>query len=291
VRTVCIMINRRRDADCQQAARLAAILAAHGLNVLCMPEDAERLALPHFIPNVHQADVALVLGGDGTLLHAARFFAPLGIPLLGVNIGTLGFMSEIAPDDFEQALERLVCGDYRIEKRAMLRGVLVRGGKETVEPVFALNEIGLFRAFDGGVVRIGVVCDGADVDTYPCDGMMVSTPTGSTGYSLSAGGPIVHPAVDCFVLVPVCAHSLYARPFVVGGSATIDLVPAARVHEYRVIYDEKAVAFPTEEGIALRICRAPFDAEFIRLNHLNYFLQLRMKLSEWNTPARKDERE
>jgi NAD+ kinase len=285
------MTNHNRDVDHLNAKRLTAHLTSLGVELFCMEEDAGVLNLPCFSPHEHHVDFAVILGGDGTLLHAARYFAPLSIPLLGINMGRLGFMSEIQPEDAPDALNLVLNGEYRVEHRAMLKGTVFCKGEATGEPLFALNEIGLFRSFEGGVTHILVDCNGVFADGYACDGVMVSTPTGSTGYALSAGAPIVQPTVDCLLIVPVCAHSLYARPMVVEGGAKVGMRTQNARDCCKVMADDSVVRFPPGLDAELVIERAPFDAKFIRLNDTNYFKQLRKKLIEWNTPDRKDERE
>ncbi len=290
MRSVCIMANKHGHSVDKQIKRMIGLLADKDIHPYCMPEDDALFGLDGFSPDIHKADFAVVLGGDGTLLHAARFFSGLNIPVLGVNLGTLGFLSEILPEDMEMALERILLGQYRIERRIMLHGALQKNNVSSGE-ILALNEIGLFRDIEGGVVRIAVYSDGVFVGIYSCDGMMVSTPTGSTAYSLSAGGPIVEPSVHCLLLVPVCAHSLYARPIVLPENAKVELVVYGNRDSCKVLADDQKHASDVRQNEKLLVRRASHDAQFIRLNQWNYFEQLRKKLAEWNTPQWEDHRE
>ena len=274
--------------DTDQIGRFVNTLANHDVRSYCMPEDQALLHLEPFQPHIHAVDFALVLGGDGTLLRAARSFASLDIPILGVNLGRLGFMSEIQPEDIEQAIQRILLGEFRIERRAMLQGSLLHGDTLIGTPLIALNEIGLYRNIDGGVVRIRAYCNGNHVATYACDGVMVSTPTGSTGYALSTGGPIVEPTVDCLLLVPVCAHSLYARPIVIPANATVELMSNGARDICKLMADDQKYPDKVQYGTVLKIQRACYDAKFIRLDQLSFFEQLQKKMAEWNTPEGED---
>ena len=291
MRSVCIMANVQDHLAENQIERMIQTLTANGFHPYCMPECSFSFGLQTYQPNIHSADFAVVFGGDGTLLAAARCFGALDIPILGINLGTLGFLSEIQPEDFEDSLQRIKSNEYHIERRAMLKGTLDKADKPSENPILALNEIGLFRDIDGGVVRISVYSDGVFVGTYSCDGVMVSTPTGSTAYSLSAGGPIVEPSVDCLLLIPVCAHSLYARPIVLPACAKVELAVYGRRDSCKVLADDLKFASEIRYAGRLTVSKANQDAQFIRLTQRNYFEQLRAKLAEWNTPQWEDQRE
>ena len=288
MQTACIVTNRYRDADLRHTQRLLQLLHAHGIQVYCMEETAQRLHTPALTVDNAQVDMAFVLGGDGTLLNASRIFAKRGIPLVGINLGTLGFLTEVQTDVMDQAIGRIVSGDYTMEERTMLQAQLQHTEQsERAHTVTALNEIGLFRRLESGVIRIDVRCNGAFVGNYACDGVMVSTSTGSTGYSLSAGGPIMDPLLDCLLIVPVCAHSLYARPIVVPGDCEIELTAPRVRGECKVMADDLK-HLNIEPGARLRIKRAPYKAQFVRLTSLDFYGQLRMKLAEWNNTEAKE---
>ncbi len=291
MRSVCIMANAQSHLAEKQIKRMIDSLAENGFHSYCMPECASHFDLKIFQPNIHSVDFAVVFGGDGTLLQAARCFSVLDIPILGINLGTLGFLSEIQPEDFEQSLNQIKSGQYRIEHRTMLKGMLNEKDKPLQDDILGLNEVGLFRDIDGGVVRISVYSDGVFVGTYSCDGVMVSTPTGSTAYSLSAGGPIVEPSVDCLLLIPVCAHSLYARPIVLPANAKVEMAVYGRRDSCKVLADDYKFASSVRYSGKLLVNKADHNAQFIRLNQWNYFEQLRAKLAEWNTPQWEDQQE
>lgn len=165
-------------------------------------------------------DAALVLGGDGTMLHAADMTRGTGIPLLGVNLGRVGFLAELEREDVATAAVRLAEGDYSVEERGTL-DVLVTGRDGTEQSGWALNEATVERANLRTTVEVGLDIDGRPLSTFGCDGVVISTSTGSTAHAFSAGGPVLWPEVDALLVVPLAAHALFARPLVVGPSSTV----------------------------------------------------------------------
>lgn len=189
----------------------------------------------------HPLDFILSLGGDGTLLRGARIACTRGVPVLGINLGHLGFLSSAGPEMAVEALKRLRHGQYRVEQRRVLA---VRIGDEGPS-LLAVNDAVVHKGGVARVIRLAVSVDGEMVGTYSADGIIVSTPTGSTAYSLSAGGPIVVPGVDAFVITPICPHTLAVRPLVVPASSTIAirvLDPVPRPEELLVSLDGQATS-------------------------------------------------
>ncbi|MFQ5380686.1 MAG: NAD(+)/NADH kinase [Dehalococcoidia bacterium] len=169
------------------------------------------------------ADLIVCIGGDGTMLRAARVALPGCAPILGVNTGRLGFLTSLAPRDFFNRFERLVAGDWQIQERLMVRAEVVRPGNEQAGPFHGLNDVVATRRSPARPVYVDVRIDGAKVANYRCDGIIVATPTGSTGYSLSAGGPILDPTERQLVLTPVAAHLALGSSIVLKSSSVIDL--------------------------------------------------------------------
>ncbi|MBQ9988671.1 MAG: NAD(+)/NADH kinase [Clostridia bacterium] len=275
--SVCLYTNKRKDRGLTTSRMIVESVREMGMEIKAAPDIAAELGLPAFNSETDNADLAIVLGGDGTVLKAAHMFSPLGIPLLGVNYGTLGFLAEIDREEIRRSLELIHTGQFHIENRSMLNVI----EESENRPVIALNEIGLFRKQEHGVVRLAVYCNDSIIGVYACNGIMVSTPTGSTGYSLSAGGPIVDPGVDCLVITPVCAHSFSARPVVVPGEAKVSIqvvnTPSgcslmADDIVYRLLSDGEKITI----GKAAPLCR------FVRLGPPDFYGQLGAKLMEWN---------
>ncbi len=221
-------------------------------------------------------DFALALGGDGTVLSTARMVAPAGVPILGVRLGQLGFLSEIEPHDLELALEKLERGKYFLEERRMLEATVMHAGQMVYSGI-CLNDVVVSKGVLLRPVEIGLDIDDERVTAYYGDGLIVSTPTGSTAYSLSAGGPLLAPDVNGVVITPLCAHNLFARPLVVGLD---DLI---RVHLLKsqkgtmCILDGQE-SHSLDEGDEILIQASPDVARLVRFTRWSFFHVLREKL-------------
>lgn len=227
------------------------------------------------------ADCVIVLGGDGTMLQAAGVVREKRIPLVGVNLGTLGYMTEIESDSLEQALDRLIAGDYTVESRMMLYGRVTFGSGKTVEN-YALNDIVISRIGSLRILGFHVYVNGLFLNDYHADGVIVTTPTGSTGYNLSAGGPIVEPGAKMILLTPICPHTLNQRSIILSPEDEVEIViPAGRDGRLQTVeasFDGgNAVTLST--GDRINIVRADKTVEFIRLNQVNFLEILHKKLS------------
>lgn len=233
------------------------------------PEQRARFADPSAF------EAVLSVGGDGTLLRANKLAVELQIPLLGVNIGRVGFLTEIELGQIQQAMLRLARDDYSIEERMMMQARLNTG-----ESWLALNDVVVSRGGYSRLMGVDAFVNGNQVGRFLGDGLLVATPTGSTGYSLSAGGPIVCPEVECLLLTPICAHSLQHRPVVASPSQTIT-IRTDDAHPAVISVDgQKAVRFVADQ--TLTITRAQQRAKFIRFEPGIFFEMIRIKLSEWS---------
>lgn len=219
------------------------------------------------------ADALIGLGGDGTMLEAATVLNDSGIPMLGINLGRLGFLSPVPKPLMEQALTLLCEGNYSIEHR----GVLLAKA-EGIPPAsqMALNEITVLKRDSSSMIELRCLLDGQYFNTYRSDGLIVSTPTGSTGYSLSCGGPIVHPTAPVLVITPIAPHNLTQRPFVVSDDAVIELQCSSRTGDYLVSLDSRSHRLPDSSSI--RIQKANYKVGFVHLKSMNYLQTLRNKL-------------
>ncbi|MEJ6950116.1 NAD(+)/NADH kinase [Natronospora cellulosivora (SeqCode)] len=169
-----------------------------------------------------KADIVIVIGGDGTFLHTAHYFFGTSIPLLGINIGRLGFLTEIETDEIELALESLKSGNYNIEKRMILEAKVINN-KKVVYHNFALNDFVIHRSEHARLVSINLFINNETISSYRADGIIIATPTGSTAYSLSAGGPIINPSIRTMIITPICPHNLYIRPMLISDQENITL--------------------------------------------------------------------
>ncbi len=222
-------------------------------------------------------DLVIVVGGDGSMLGAARELAKSKIPLLGVNRGRLGFLTDISPHDLEERLGEVLQGDYIEESRFLLDGSLERDG----QPMgfgSALNDVVLHPGKSTRMIGFELYIDGHFVYSQRSDGLIVSTPTGSTAYSLSAGGPIMHPKLDAVVLVPMFPHTLSSRPIVVDGKSEIKLVIGDTNETYPQISFDGQMDIACAPGDIIRITKKPFKVRLIHPKNHNFYATCREKL-------------
>ena len=234
--------------------------------------------LPALVPE--DVDALLTLGGDGTLLRGARFLGGREIPILGVNLGRLGFLSACGPEDLESAVRRLVNGDYRGESRMMLEGR--PGLNEDPRRWYALNDIVLHKSGKARVIWLRVEVDGEEVASYAADGIVMSTPTGSTAYNLSVGGPVVVPNHPSIIIAPISAHALSIRPVVVPPDATI-VIHADDDGTERLVTVDGQVGATLGTSETLMVRRAARSIILVRFPEMTFFTRMRKKLG-WGLP-------
>ncbi|MFZ3170718.1 MAG: NAD(+)/NADH kinase [Carboxydocellales bacterium] len=223
-----------------------------------------------------QLDFIIVLGGDGTLLQSARAVAKSGIPILGVNFGQLGFLTEIDTGEVYPALEKLLAGDYQLEERMMLEAVVRRNG-QVAERSVALNDVVMAKGAFSRLITLDILINDEPVATIPADGVIVATPTGSTAYSLSAGGPIVPPSLEVMLITPICPHSLTSRPMVVSPTNRIKVIVSNHVGEVMLTLDgQHGIKLHQHDEII--ISKAAIGAKFIKLKGRTFFQVLGEKL-------------
>jgi NAD+ kinase len=226
--------------------------------------------------SAEEIDLLITLGGDGALLGGARWAGPVGTPVLGVNLGRLGFLTSIALEEMEAALGRIAGGDFVLDTRMGLEVRLEHSG-DASEPFYALNDAALHRGGLVRVVHLKVWVDEEEVGLYRGDGVIVATPTGSTAYSLSAGGPIVDPRLDAIVITPICPHTLAVRPLVIRASARITLQVVSSPEDLLLTVDGQ-VGSELKPGDRVVVCKAPEPVRLVRLPGRSFFSLLRRKL-------------
>jgi NAD+ kinase len=273
-------------------ARLAAFLAAGGHEVVLEEETARSTPLSGFRTAPAEAlgtlaHVAVVLGGDGTMLSIARRLAPFNVPLIGINQGRLGFLTDIPIARTELALAAILGGRYIEERRTLLSAEVIREDG-THEGAFALNDVVLNRGGGGTMIDCAVEIDGRFAYAMRADGIIIATPTGSTAYAMSAGGPILDPQVPAFALVPVAPHALTHRPIAISDTATIT-VSLERGKDAALHCDGQA-HFALFEGERITVTRAPHTARLLHPEGHDHFAMLREKLHWSETPERLRER-
>lgn len=228
-------------------------------------------------------DVLIVLGGDGTMLGAARRFGKHGTLLLGLNLGRVGFLLDTEVSALEAAVDGILQGKYKVEERLMLSATVVGADGVTEKAkAYALNEAVVSQKRILRLIHVDVRVNGLPVDQYYCDGIIVCSPTGSTGYSLSAGGPIVTPALDVLVITPVCPHTLKSSKMVVSGDDVVTILPR-HDSKYATLTLDGQNSFDMEPGDFVKIEKAEFKARFLRFTNKGFFSLLNEKFAEWTT--------
>ncbi len=223
-----------------------------------------------------QVDMILVLGGDGTLLAAARVIDKKKIPILAINLGALGFLTGTALEEMYTSLEDVLAGKAKRQRRAQMQADVIRAG-ETISHFRALNDVVLNKAAIARILDFDVLIDGGYAASYRADGLIFSTPTGSTAYSLAAGGPVVEPSVDALLITPICAHTLSNRPLVVPDSVTIEAtIKTPRESVFLTVDGQVGVALRTDDTV--RVSKSEYSVELIVPPRQTYFDVLRQKL-------------
>jgi len=225
-----------------------------------------------------QVDLAVAVGGDGTMLAAARQLATLDVPVIGINQGRLGFITDIALDDFEPVLAPMLAGEFVTERRHLLNGEVVRNDASIFSAI-AMNDVVVNRGATAGMVELSISVDGHFVAKQRADGLIISTPTGSTAYALSAGGSLLHPSVGGWILVPIAPHNLSNRPIVLPDDCQIEIEMLSD-REASANFDMQSLA-SLEQGDRVVVRRAAHAAQFLHPLGWNYFDSLRHKL-HWN---------
>ena len=264
------------------AIRLIGLLQEAGFRVVMETASAVRIGQSTLgLSNKElraELDYGVVLGGDGALLSLARRLYPREIPIFGINLGHLGFLTEVEGKDLELAVSQLRAGDFTVEDRIMVSAEVNRDGQRRACLV-GLNDIVLTKGMFARMVRIELMIDHFFTGQLAADGLVIATPTGSTAYSLSAGGPIIAPQLAALVLTPICAHSLFNRPLVVGSNSVIEIKFMAPPHEVMLAADgQEGLALEAEDEI--KIYTAPHKTKFIRFKEKSFYHILREKVKQ-----------
>ncbi len=286
-RTVALIGKYQSPEVANSLLALAAFLKGRGLAVLIEEGTAHSIgANGHPVATYatigDKADLAIVLGGDGTMLNAARGLAEYRVPLVGVNQGRLGFMTDIARQDMIAGITLLLDGEFSSEQRFLLDIEILRGGS-CVLHTLALNDVVVGKGDIGRMIELEVKVDGEFIYLLRADGIIVATPTGSTAYALSANGPILHPAVPGIALVPLCPHALSNRPITISDRSTIE-VKLVAPHDGRVHFDGQ-LRFDAKAGDSVRIVRSHHAITLLHPPGYSYLAMLREKL-HWSSSPR-----
>jgi len=285
---IIALVGRYQDAGLHAPLRaLASLLTQAGRQVLIEAETARHTGVTEYTSAEYaeigkRADLAIIMGGDGTMLGAARHLAPFDVPVVGINHGRLGFITDIPVHDANTALSDLLEGRYETEERILLSATVWRG-KEQMFAATALNDVVLNRAGRGGMIEVRVEVNDAFMYTQRADGLIVATPTGSTAYALSAAGPILHPTVSAMLLVPVAPQTLSNRPIVIPADSVLNLTLNAmsRVELGASVHFDMQTWSDLTTGDRIIVRRAPHTIRFLHPSGYSFFSTLRRKL-DWN---------
>lgn len=221
-------------------------------------------------------DLVLVLGGDGTMLSVSRLVAEKGVPILGINLGSLGFITEVNRDDIFDAVDKMLNNDFVIEERLMLSAAIYRNG-EKIKEYTVLNDVVINKGALARIIDLETNINKHYVTTFKADGLIISTPTGSTAYSLSAGGPIIYPTIESVVLTPICSHTLTNRPIVLPDSSKIEIIIKSLSEDVFLTLDGQ-VGFPLRMDDVIEINKARYKAKLLIPAGHDHFKVLRTKL-------------
>jgi NAD+ kinase len=282
VKRILILPNPLKRKAVEFTAKLVELLLIRGFEPVLEPEIAGTLKLPEPQKSVFHdwngIDLIMVLGGDGSMLNAARRVYPHQIPLLGINMGQLGFLTRIETPQVESALDDLKNGVYYFEERAMLAAEVFRDAA-LVGKLTGLNELVVAKGASARMIRLETWIDDKYFTTYPADGLIIATATGSTAYSLSAGGPILDPRLTAILISPICAHSLYSRPVVLHEAAQIKIILNANHTDINLTADGQ-IGINLQPGDQIHLQRAPYNTKLIYFENQGVFDVLKSHLGE-----------
>jgi NAD+ kinase len=286
VRSILLVAHTSRDQIAALAARTAADLGAAGFQVRVVAGEAPASSLTGSValPAEQAADGAellLVLGGDGTFLRATELARPAGVPMLGVNLGHVGFLAEAEPNALSDTVDAIVRRAYTVEERVTVDAEVYTDGRVTGR-AWALNEASLERTNRARMLEVGVAVDGRPLLRFGCDGVLCATPTGSTAYAFSVGGPIIWPSVDALLVVPNAAHALFARPIVVAPRSVVEIGLPAEGHDGVLNCDGRR-SVPVPAGSVVRLVRGAQPVRVVRLGGWGFADRL---VSKFQLPVR-----
>lgn len=288
-----IIANKSKDKDLQFASNLSEKIVKLGGDFIFDEDSGKSLGLDLSVHNVENiiknADVVFTLGGDGTLLRAVRSLNFEEKPILGINLGTLGFLTQVDREHSEKAVERIINGDYRIEKRMTIAVKIYNSTGELLHTDIALNDAAITREYMKSLVKLKMYINNEFVDTISGDGLIIATPTGSTAYSMSAGGPLVDPQLNNIILTPICPHNLYSKAIVTSGDYFVRVTECGdEGHEATISIDgQKGYKFG--ENFVIECTRSEKSINLIKLSNKYYFNVLRTKIYDVGESLRKDE--
>lgn len=275
-RSILVVVHARRDETVHAATRVIAALRAAGARPVLAVEDRDELSAAHDgfadiaalgidVP-VGEVELAIVLGGDGTILRAAELVHGTAAPVLGINMGHVGFLAEIERDDMDDAVHRVIDRDYRVEERLALSVRVKDASGAVIFDTWALNEATVEKAARERMLEVVIEIDGRPLSSFGCDGVVVSTPTGSTAYNFSAGGPVIWPTVAAIAVVPLSAHALFAKPLVVSPDAAVAIEVLERTNGVGILWCDGRRSHELPRGARVVVRRSGTPVRLARLH-------------------------
>ncbi|NLM09340.1 MAG: NAD(+)/NADH kinase [Clostridiaceae bacterium] len=281
-KSIGLFVNRKKDKELEITKKLVDSILKYGMKPLLPRPISQDLGFSGGYTEEDMMDKSsflISLGGDGTLLNMARTSFNYDVPVLGINLGTVGFLADVEINDIEKAIKRLACGEYSIEDRMVLLASVFRDDY-TVFKSIAINDVVVNRDGLSRIIRIQVFVDDQFIDSFPGDGVIVSTPSGSTAYNLSAGGPIVQPDMEMMITTPICPHILYSRSFITSPDRKLRITINDDYPDSAIITMDGQEGFRIAAGDEILITRAQKKIKLVSFNDINFFDVLRAKIHQ-----------
>lgn len=287
MKNIALIVNTDKPKAIKCAEKISVLLSEAGANINTLNKFYETTSLSEqkniglyetYNELFCSSDIAVTVGGDGTIIHSAKYAAEYDVPMIGVNVGRLGFAAEVEPDNIKDLL-RLVTGDYSVNKR-MLLDVCISHNNKTREKFLVVNDAAVARGRLSRIIDVSVSLNNSPISEYHADGILFSTPTGSTAYSLSAGGPVIYPEMECILLTPICPHSLISRSVVFDGDSVLNTTVKIRDNTPAVISidGERNIEINTSDIITIK--KSDKHLKLIKLYDRNFYQLLNEKLKE-----------
>ncbi len=281
MRSVAILLNAGKEGAVLLAQDLVPWFQARGVDVIAERAAAEAIGKPDLArdkADLTKADFALVMGGDGTLLRASHLMAPAGVPMFAVRFGSFGFLADTEPEDAFPALEKVLAGEYHIDERLMLQASVERGGQSLRNIPAALNDVVIAKGPLARMLKLDTHVSGKYISTYAADGLIVATPTGSTAYSLSAGGPLVAPGLGTIIITPICPHTLNARSLLVGSHESVEIALDSGSGDTVMLTIDGQLGIPLEPGDRISVREAAYKTKLITFGTKSFYDKLQTRL-------------
>jgi NAD+ kinase len=281
MKSAAIILNPGKPGAVELARESAAWLGSRGVRVIAEQSAASAMEEPSLSRDeaeLARVDFALVMGGDGTLLRASHTLAPAGVPMLAIRFGSFGFLADIEPGRTINALEAVLRGDFSLDERMMIQASMRRGSETVGQIPAALNDVVIAKGPLARMLRLDTHISGKYISTYASDGLIVATPTGSTAYSLSAGGPLVAPDLETIIVTPICPHTLNARSLLVCRNEVVEVAVESSTDDVVMLTVDGQLGIPLRPGDVIHVCLAKHRAKLISLDGKSFYHKLQTRL-------------